>query len=211
MNETMDFEQAEKQYRPDDESPEQPASEPKGSSRKEPSLDGIQDKFGIIFTDGKAVFKENIAGIPYQEQTVHIIHNDDGTILPIITRNVLPFQHSMTGHNVPSVIIDDKEYYTITCNEYHPLIVSRNESGETTVMTELIDAQLAQTCIYGHIVCALHSYRFESTKEIVCVKHISHYCRSLLIRAKYNSNKDLMNRFLGLVGLRRPVVRQNRQ
>jgi len=211
MNDTIDFEQAEKRYRPGAESSEQAATEPKANGRKEPNLDEIEDKFGIIFTDGKAMFKENIAGIPYQEQTVNIIHNEDGTILPEITRNVIPLQASMTGHHFPPVVIQDREYHAITCDEFHPLIVSRNESGETTVMTELIDAQLAKTCIYGHVICPLHSYTFESTKEIVCVKHISHYCQSLLIRAKHKSNKDLMNRFLERVGLRRPVVRQNRQ
>ena len=209
MNENIDFEKAQEKYRKSAESAEKPASASTGSGATEPRFDELS-KRPFTLVDGEALYTDQRDGVAYQEHTVHIVENDDGTILPVITHNIIPSHASMTGHFDPPVIIQGREYHAITCYEFHPLILVKNESGQTTAMTELIDAELAQTCIYGHIVCAVHSYRFESTKDIVCVKHISHYRRSLLIRAKHNSNKDLANRFLQLVGLRGPIVKQHR-
>lgn len=210
MNDTIDFEQARKKYRPADESPEPPETDE--NRPKEPSFDEIRERFGIIFTEDKSLYTNKFAGVPYEEQTVNVILNEDGTILPVITRDVMPLQNSMTGYNVPAVIIDGKEYYSLTCHEYHPLIVSRNpDSGQTTIRTPLIDSALSACCIYGHIICSRHSYTFDSTGETVCVEHIRHYSQSLLIRANYKANKDLVNRFMGLVGLRRPVIKQRKK
>ena len=202
MHNEIDFEEAIGDYPPPDDDEAQ-AEAPKSS---QPSLDDLLKVYGMTFNEGQAMYTKRIAGILYEKNLVTILQSEDGKLLPAIDKEIIPQQFGISGHSYPKVILEGIELIVPSCvKDFHKeIVIPDPKTGGIRLLQPMIPLKEAVKCCYGDFVCRIHAYEFKTTKKMVCVDHLADYCEYLEKSVKNSSRRRLSQKFLEIIGLRKP-------